>query len=242
MDSTVLMGLLQQRKGISTHVPPSRQRRLPHRRRTMCGAGHHLRRPPSIWRSLAQVDWVCFTKRHLLEWMTAAQAKAKRRLNLAAFYRQMARGVVDRDVDRCALAVAKPSAVSIALAVLLLLWILSPVVARWVSQPASYRRPVQLSDDDVETLRLIAHGTCGSSSKRSSPRKTTGCHPTTIQDDPGPVVEREASPANIGMYLLATVRSLTTSVRSAPSKCSTASRKPCGRSASSELFRGRLYN
>ena len=67
--------------------------------------------------------------------MTAAQAKAKRSLNLAAFYRQMAGGVGIAIVDRCAVAAAKPSAVWIA-SPFLVLWLLSPVVARWVSQPA----------------------------------------------------------------------------------------------------------
>src|SRR3989442_5051355 len=36
---------------------------------------------------------MCVTRRHLLEWVTAAQAKAGLRLDLHGFYRRMAGGV-----------------------------------------------------------------------------------------------------------------------------------------------------
>src|SRR4029079_13455599 len=101
---------------------------------------------------------VYFTKRHLLEWMTAAQAKAKRSLNLAAFYRQMMGGVGIALVTAVVVAAVKPSAFWIA-SPFLVLWLLSPVVARWVSLPASESPAGELSDDDVETLRLIARRT-----------------------------------------------------------------------------------
>ena len=146
---------------------------------------------------------VYVTKRHLLEWMTAAQAKAKRSLRLGAFYRQMAGGVVIAIATGVLVAAVKPSAAWIATP-FVVLWLLSPVVARWVSQPASDSPAGELSDDDVETLRLIARRTWLFFETFVAP-EDNGLPPDNFQDDPSPVVEHRTSPTNIGMYLLATV-------------------------------------
>ena len=146
---------------------------------------------------------VYVTKRHLLEWMTAAQAKAKRSLRLGAFYRQMAGGVVIAIATGVLVAAVKPSAAWIATP-FVVLWLLSPVVARWVSQPASESPAGELSDDDVETLRLIARRTWLFFETFVAP-EDNGLPPDNFQDDPSPVVEHRTSPTNIGMYLLATV-------------------------------------
>ena len=79
------------------------------------------------------------TRRHLLEWVPAAQAAIGPRLDLLGFYRGMASGVA---VGVLALVVSLltghgtwPLAVPLAA-----LWIASPAIARWTSRSPADRR------------------------------------------------------------------------------------------------------
>ena len=83
------------------------------------------------------------TRRNLLEWMTAAQAKASHDLDPAGFYRQMAGGIVLAAVVAAVVLVARPGATWIA-APFVILWLLAPVVARWISLPPSDSAAEQL--------------------------------------------------------------------------------------------------
>jgi len=143
------------------------------------------------------------TRRNLLEWMTAAQAKASRDLGLAGFYRQMAGGVAIAVATLLLVLALKPDAGWIA-APFVVLWLLAPLVARWVSLPPSESGSEQLSVSDVETLRLIARRTW-LFFETFVGDEDNGLPPDNFQDDPRPVVEHRTSPTNIGMYLLATV-------------------------------------
>ncbi|MEP7111788.1 MAG: glucoamylase family protein [Ilumatobacteraceae bacterium] len=154
----------------------------------------------AIWRTLARMY---VTRRNLLEWTTAAQAKAKHHLDLAAFYRQMVGAVVAPVAIGVVVAVTKPDAVWIA-APFLVLWLLSPVVARWVSMPAADSSSEQLSDSEAQSLRLTARRTWLFFETFVGP-EDHWLPPDNFQDDPSPVVAHRTSPTNIGMYLLATV-------------------------------------
>ena len=66
------------------------------------------------------------------------------------------------------------------------------------------RPPEQLSDRDVDALRLIARRTWRFFETFVGP-EDHGLPPDNFQDDPEPVVAHRTSPTNIGMYLLATV-------------------------------------
>src|SRR5437667_1435152 len=66
----------------------------------------------------------------LLEWVTAAQAKAGLRLDLGGFYRRMGGGVTLAVAAAAVVAWGRAEAWSVALP-LLLLWAASPAVARW---------------------------------------------------------------------------------------------------------------
>ena len=85
-----------------------------------------------------------------------------------------------------------------------MLWLLSPIVARWVSLPARESAAEQLSDADIESLRLTARRTWLFFETFVGP-EDHGLPPDNFQDDPAPVVAHRTSPTNIGMYLLATV-------------------------------------
>jgi cyclic beta-1,2-glucan synthetase len=86
----------------------------------------------------------------------------------------------------------------------LILWMLSPAVARWASLPRGFAGAKAISDDDARTLRLIARRTW-----RFFETFVTVDHhalpPDNFQEDPTPVVAHRTSPTNIGLYLLSIV-------------------------------------
>ena len=88
----------------------------------------------AILRTLARVY---VTRRNLLEWTTAAQAKASHDLDLAGFYRQMAGGVAIAVATAVLVLALKPGAAWIA-APFVVLWLLSPA-RRPMGQPATPR-------------------------------------------------------------------------------------------------------
>ncbi len=143
------------------------------------------------------------TRRNLLEWTTAAQATASHDLGLAGFYRQMAGGVAIAAVTAVLVLAAKPGAGLVALPVVAL-WLLSPVIARWVSLPPPESLADRLSAADHATLRLTARRTWRFFETFVGPADH-GLPPDNFQDDPEPVIAHRTSPTNIGMYLLATV-------------------------------------
>jgi len=143
------------------------------------------------------------TRRNLLEWTTAAQAKASQDLDLAGFYRQMAGGVAIAAATAVLVLAAKPGAGWIA-APFVVLWLLSPLVARWVSLPPPESAAGQLSAADVGALRLTARRTWRYFETFVGP-EDHALPPDNFQDDPRPLVAHRTSPTNIGIYLLATV-------------------------------------
>ncbi len=154
----------------------------------------------AILRTLARLY---ATRRNLLEWTTAAQAKVRSDLAVAGFYRQMAGGVAIATAVGVLVLVLKPGAGWIA-APFVVLWLVSPMVARWVSLPPPESAAGQLSAADVTSLRLTARRTWRFFEAFVGPGDH-GLPPDNFQDDPRPVVEHRTSPTNIGMYLLSTV-------------------------------------
>jgi cyclic beta-1,2-glucan synthetase len=143
------------------------------------------------------------TRRNLLEWTTAAQAKAQPNVHLLGFYWQMAGGVALAAVTAILVLAVKPIAAWIA-APFIVMWLLSPAIARWVSLPPLESAAEQLSPADVRSLRLTARRTWRFFEAFVGP-DDHGLPPDNFQDDPTPVVSHRTSPTNIGMYLLATV-------------------------------------
>ena len=146
---------------------------------------------------------VCGTRRRLLEWVTAAQAKAGLRLDLRGFYRRMGGGLVLAAAAAVAVAGGRPEVWPVAVPVLVL-WAAAPAVARWLSLPRSAAPPQPLSLPDAAALRLAARRTWRYFATFVGP----GDHalpPDNFQETPNPVVAHRTSPTNIGLYLLATV-------------------------------------
>jgi cyclic beta-1,2-glucan synthetase len=140
------------------------------------------------------------TRRHLLEWVPAANAAFGRRPGTARFYHRMSGALV---IGASAIAVAWiwgrgtwPLAMVFAVA-----WFASPAVAFWASQSprVAARRP--LAEADAHALRLIARQTW----RFFETFVTAASHmlpPDNFQEIPEPVVAHRTSPTNIGLYLM----------------------------------------
>jgi cyclic beta-1,2-glucan synthetase len=146
---------------------------------------------------------VYVTRRRLLEWVTAAQAKAGLRLDIAGFYRRMAGGLVLAAATAVAVAWWRPEAWLAALP-FLAGWVASPAVARWISVPRRTAPASPLTSEDERALRAVARRTWQFFA-RFVGAEDHALPPDNFQETPTPVVAHRTSPTNIGLYLLSTV-------------------------------------
>jgi cyclic beta-1,2-glucan synthetase len=150
----------------------------------------------TLWR-------LCLTHRRMLEWMTAVRAASRVPSELPALYRRMAGGIVLAMAATAAVAWRRPGAWPIALPILVL-WGLSPVIARWVSLPGAVARTEPLSPDQARALRLIARRTW----RFFTTFVTSESHalpPDNFQETPQAALAQRTSPTNIGLYLLSAI-------------------------------------
>jgi cyclic beta-1,2-glucan synthetase len=96
--------------------------------------------------------------------------------------------------------VLKPAAWPVATP-LLLLWVLSPVLARWMSLPLKDPQEQILSPDETRALRLVARRTW-SFFETFVDDEQNALPPDNFQEDPEPVEAHRTSPTNLGLYLL----------------------------------------
>ena len=143
------------------------------------------------------------SRRSLLEWRTAAQAKISPDLELAGFYRSMAGGIAIAAIAAIVVATLGQAAWPVALP-FIVLWLASPRIAQWASVSPPVAGRLRVATADRTALRLIARRTW-----RYFETFVTAddnhLPPDNFQEDPSPVVARRTSPTNIGLYLLATV-------------------------------------
>jgi cyclic beta-1,2-glucan synthetase len=143
------------------------------------------------------------TRRHLLEWIPAAQATSGHPLNLLGFYSRMAGALV---IGATAAIVAWFSGQGTwpLAAPLVMLWCASPAVARWVSLAPGDASRLAVSEADALALRLTARRTW-----RFFETFVTATDnmlpPDNFQEDPAPVLAHRTSPTNLGLYLLSVV-------------------------------------
>jgi cyclic beta-1,2-glucan synthetase len=140
------------------------------------------------------------SRRHMLEWVTAAQAKFSLPLDVPGFYQRMAGGVVLAAMAAVLVAGTGGQAWLIATP-FILLWMLSPVVAQFASRPPPVAGPMPVSVANAYALRLIARRTW----HFFETFVTADDHnlpPDNFQEEPKPVVAHRTSPTNLGLYLL----------------------------------------
>ena len=143
------------------------------------------------------------TRAHLLEWVTAAQAKDAYAFKLSGMYRRMAGGLVLAAAAGVVVGLGRPQSWAAA-APFFLLWAAAPAVARWISLPPRLpgRRPV--SSADRRALRVTARRTWRFFETFISPEHHA-LPPDNFQEDPTPIVAHRTSPTNMGLYLLSTL-------------------------------------
>ncbi|HET9489793.1 MAG TPA: glucoamylase family protein [Methylomirabilota bacterium] len=143
------------------------------------------------------------TRRRMLEWTTAAQARSGLSLDLASGYGRMRGALILAGTGGALVTLVRPESWAVA-APFVLLWGLSPLVVRWVSQPVRADATRFLSAEDARILRSTARRTWRFFEAFIGPDDHF-LPPDNFQEDPKPVLARRTSPTNIGLYLLSTL-------------------------------------
>ena len=145
-------------------------------------------------------------RRHLLEWMTAAQAAGSAATRPAAASIATWRGGVGARRWRW-----RPSSLAGAGGVAasrcrsLLLWLRAPAIALWVSRSPRRSRGAALSTPDDARRCASSRAAPGASSRPSSRRRTTCCRRTISRKTRSRSSRTAPRPTNIGLYLLSAV-------------------------------------
>ena len=143
------------------------------------------------------------THKHMLEWVTAAQAKYRVDLNLYSIFRRMVGSVVLAIAALAVVWLGHRQALFAALP-FIVLWVAAPAVAHWISLPPPHADRELLSPAHARALRADSRRTWRffetfvTTEENSLP-------PDNFQEDPKPVVAHRTSPTNIGLYLLSTL-------------------------------------
>ncbi|HET7411781.1 MAG TPA: glucoamylase family protein, partial [Pararhizobium sp.] len=149
------------------------------------------------------INRVFVTRRHLLEWRTAAQAHNNAHGGVADYFRDMWQAPAVAAVALILAGLAGNSGFYIAIP-FALLWALSPAVAWFVSQSAETEDRLRLSARSSHRLRQFARRTWRFFEQFAN-AENNYIPPDNFQEDPSPVVAHRTSPTNIGVYLLSTV-------------------------------------
>ncbi|MDE3210841.1 MAG: cyclic beta 1-2 glucan synthetase [Pseudomonadota bacterium] len=147
----------------------------------------------TLWR-------VAISHRHLLQWQTSIEAQRCDSQAPLALWRMMWIGPAVAVLLGAVLVVARPAMLPLA-APLLLLWLLSPQIAWWISQP---RRDEAFAPTATQTrfLRGLARRTWAFFESHVGPAEHW-LPPDNLQEHPGPAIAHRTSPTNIGLALLA---------------------------------------
>jgi cyclic beta-1,2-glucan synthetase len=147
------------------------------------------------------------TRRRLLEWETAAASAARAAgiiggRALLRFVADMMASPIIAAVVALLVATVRPAALSSALP-FLVLWVIAPGVAYWLSRPMGPRQRA-LSDRDRRLLRSVARKTWRYYEAFVT-EADAWLPPDNYQENPEPCLARRTSPTNIGMTLLSTL-------------------------------------
>jgi cyclic beta-1,2-glucan synthetase len=143
------------------------------------------------------------SRRHLLEWMTAAQAEKGGGREFIALFRFMWPAEMIVMVMAALVILLRPAAL-LAASPFLLAWAISPLVAYLVSTRSAVAEREKLSETRTREARLIARRTWRFFETFVG-QEDQWLPPDNFQEDPRPVVAHRTSPTNIGLLLLSTV-------------------------------------
>jgi cyclic beta-1,2-glucan synthetase len=145
---------------------------------------------------------LCITRRRLLEWETAAATERRLGNSLPACYRRMWLASLVALLFVLPVVLVRPNALPAA-GPLLAAWLLSPVVAFWVSRPQPTAEPL-LTARDRRQLHRLARKTWNFFETFAG-EEDHWLPPDNYQEDPKGEVAHRTSPTNIGLYLLSSL-------------------------------------
>ena len=151
--------------------------------------------------AIAKALWrMGISRKHLLQWTTAAQAQAAAKYTLSTFVRKQAvTSALCVTLGVLALAYSPHATAGMAL---FALWALAPVFAWWVSLPAAQTKAQRISVDERQYLDGVARDTWRFFEHCITPQDNY-LPPDNLQIDTEPTLAHRTSPTNIGLYLLA---------------------------------------
>ncbi|TYC63977.1 glycosyl transferase [Rhodobacterales bacterium] len=159
------------------------------------------------WRSLDAIIrtlWrLLVSRRHLLQWTTAASLAAAPRPGLRDFAVAMAPGTALGLTIAGLAAIAAPASLPMILP-FAGIWLAAPYIAFRVSRVPRSRHEETLTPQDARSLRLIARRTWHYFVTFVT-EEDSHLPPDNFQEDPHPSIAHRTSPTNIGLYLLAIV-------------------------------------
>ena len=144
------------------------------------------------------------SRRHLLQWTTAAAAEAAARRGLHALWRSHRSVTIAAGVLAVALAAAAFDGAAVqwpAAVLLLLVWAASPLWTWWAARPVQ-RRAAPLAERDQDYLYALARDTWRYY-ERHVGAEDHHLPPDNVQLLPHTMVAHRTSPTNIGLYLMA---------------------------------------
>lgn len=150
----------------------------------------------TIWR-------LSISRKNLLQWVTASEAQLSATLLLQKFFQQFRGALTLTTVSFGIVTFFNPHALSFSF-LFLFAWIVSPLVARRISQPPAPHQEAPLTPDNIWVLRKAGRKIW----LFFSTFVTEGDHflpPDNFQEDPEPIVARRSSPTNFGAYLLSVI-------------------------------------
>jgi len=150
----------------------------------------------AITRTLVRMFW---TKKNLLEWKTSSEAHRGARTDLAGFFLSMGIGPALAPLALW-LAFFYPALLFVG-GPLLVLWLLSPAIAWWLSRRIEVV-PDLLSKNQRTFLRKLSRRTWRFFEVFVT-KEENWLPPDNFQENPAPVIASRTSPTNIGMALLA---------------------------------------
>ncbi|MEO8407794.1 MAG: glucoamylase family protein, partial [Oxalobacteraceae bacterium] len=160
--------------------------------------------PYEAWSSLDAIlrtQWrVLISHRRLLEWNPSNEVNQQSGNGLLSCYRSMWIAPVIALAGAAWLIANNPVALDAA-APILLLWLVSPLVAYWISRPIP-RRLAHLSNEQTLFLKSLSRKTWLFFETYVGP-EDNWLPPDNVQEQPVAVVAHRTSPTNIGLSLLA---------------------------------------
>jgi hypothetical protein len=150
----------------------------------------------AIARTLWRMFW---TRRHLLEWKTSSDAERSAKHSVSGFYAAMWFAPALATLGGILVATLRSERM-ISAAPFLLLWLVSPAIAWWISRPL-VERAARLTDKQTRFLERLSRRTWRYFEVFTT-AEDNWLPPDNVQEGPRRVATR-TSPTNIGMGLLA---------------------------------------